>query len=359
MVLGGSDEMKKTLKIIWILFVIILLTACGKSQEQMVSEQLELGMKFLTEENYEQAMLTFQKVIDLEPKTWEAYKGMATILERQKDYEQAASNMEQGIAQVGSENISTEDIDMLVKIYKNWLDEATEKGDLDLVLIIYDKILTFRPDEVEIREKKEEKKAVSLYQEQLKTMAETIAQEENYNFSDSLILSDEFQNLIKNLKEPIIFTTESGSYIGIYPGGYIYNGEMLEGVRQGNGRWYYGDISRITIMEGTWSHDAPNGMATITEVINLDEIKRTDKIERGEGHTYTNYTKTICNLSNGIYEGTGEIIWGMETGTVHEWYVTYKKGILQLLDENGVSYCRNCNAILRWTDNVFHIEGIE
>ena len=53
--------------------VIIVLTACAKS-----AEQLELGQRYLTEGKYEEAIVAFSKVIDLDPNEIQAYTGVIT-----------------------------------------------------------------------------------------------------------------------------------------------------------------------------------------------------------------------------------------------------------------------------------------
>lgn len=67
--------MNKQIKIQFMimLFYLIMVAGCGKSVEQQIIEQLELGQKYLTEQNYEEAVVAFNKVIELEPKNREAY----------------------------------------------------------------------------------------------------------------------------------------------------------------------------------------------------------------------------------------------------------------------------------------------
>lgn len=67
----------KKLKGLFIIFAVIVLTACSKSLEQQIAEQLELGQKYLMEQNYEEAIVAFNKVIELEPKCIEAYYELA------------------------------------------------------------------------------------------------------------------------------------------------------------------------------------------------------------------------------------------------------------------------------------------
>ena len=52
---------------------------------QQIAEQLELGNKYLTEANYEQAIVAFNKVIELDPKIFEAYEKAAEVYIKQNN----------------------------------------------------------------------------------------------------------------------------------------------------------------------------------------------------------------------------------------------------------------------------------
>ena len=58
-----------------LLAVLLLLTACGKTAEAAWQEQYDLGVKYLSEGNYEEAIIAFTAAIDIDPKRYEAYIG--------------------------------------------------------------------------------------------------------------------------------------------------------------------------------------------------------------------------------------------------------------------------------------------
>jgi len=62
-----------------ILLIVMFLLACGKSIEKQIAEQMELGQKYLEEMNYEEAVVAFQKVIELDDRNVEAYLGKQQI----------------------------------------------------------------------------------------------------------------------------------------------------------------------------------------------------------------------------------------------------------------------------------------
>ena len=51
-----------------LLAVLLLLTACGQTAEAAWQEQYDLGMKYLSEGNYEEAIIAFTAAIEIDPK---------------------------------------------------------------------------------------------------------------------------------------------------------------------------------------------------------------------------------------------------------------------------------------------------
>ena len=69
--------MKKILQTgVILLIILIFLVGCGKSVEKQIAEQLELGNKYLTEADCEQAIVAFNKVIKLDEKNTAGYVGL-------------------------------------------------------------------------------------------------------------------------------------------------------------------------------------------------------------------------------------------------------------------------------------------
>lgn len=61
-----------------VVLVVLLCAACGKSTEQQVAEQLELGQRYLEEMDYEQAIIAFTKTIGIDEKNIDALVGRAS-----------------------------------------------------------------------------------------------------------------------------------------------------------------------------------------------------------------------------------------------------------------------------------------
>ena len=82
-----------------------MLAACGKTQKLSAAEFLDLGEKYLAELNYEQAIVQFLGVIEVEPKNVRAYLGGADAylhLDKQAD---AVNLLTGGVEATDSQNL--------------------------------------------------------------------------------------------------------------------------------------------------------------------------------------------------------------------------------------------------------------
>jgi len=83
--------------IVTLIIAVLFLVSCGRSLDVRIREQLDLGQKYLTELNYEQAVLAFTKAIELDPKNAEAYTGLGSAYLGQKKYDEAVSAYETAV----------------------------------------------------------------------------------------------------------------------------------------------------------------------------------------------------------------------------------------------------------------------
>lgn len=92
--------MRKYLSIV--LSLILLLTGCGKSQIGPTwQEQYDLGVRYLSEGNYEEAIIAFTAAIEIDPKQEDAYIGLAEVYAAQGDTGKATEILDKGIAEIG------------------------------------------------------------------------------------------------------------------------------------------------------------------------------------------------------------------------------------------------------------------
>lgn len=77
---------------------LMLLAACGKSVEAHWQEQYDLGEKYLSELNYDQALMAFSKAIEIDEKQVDAYLGRAQVYLHQENYEAAIADYTSALA---------------------------------------------------------------------------------------------------------------------------------------------------------------------------------------------------------------------------------------------------------------------
>lgn len=67
--------MRRSIYAVGILVLCLLLTACGRTSKAAWQEQYDLGVKYLSQGNYEEAIIAFTAAIDIDPRRYEAYIG--------------------------------------------------------------------------------------------------------------------------------------------------------------------------------------------------------------------------------------------------------------------------------------------
>lgn len=71
----GERRMKRLSFMLLTIALILSLCACGQSADKRWQEQYDLGMKYLSEGNYEEAVIAFTAAIEIDPKRADAYIG--------------------------------------------------------------------------------------------------------------------------------------------------------------------------------------------------------------------------------------------------------------------------------------------
>lgn len=97
--------MRKRLNGQWIfglvLMLVVLLTACGQNVETKWQEQYDLGIKYLSEGNYEEAIIAFTEAIKVDPKQAPAYVKLSEAYKGQGNMDQAKKILEDGLTVCG------------------------------------------------------------------------------------------------------------------------------------------------------------------------------------------------------------------------------------------------------------------
>ena len=180
-----------------------------------------------------------------------------------------------------------------------------------------------------------------------------VTDSKNYYWNAAPNYEEAYYLRTSELDGPVFFDYE-GQYIGVYPNGYVYYGEVTNSERSGHGLWY--DVSEYgyMIVDCTWSDDKPNGHADIYSY--RDE----SKMDKQPNYTYYTYSAhESVDVINGIYDGESTLILYKDAGESHEWHVTYANGYMQT-DGNGyASICVDCGAKLGLGDYQYTVYGIE
>lgn len=122
---------KINLRIMLTFAVLLFCTACGKSEEERIAEQLELGNRYLEEMDYEQAIMAFNKVIEIDAKQAQAYTGLLKAYLGENQSENAELIVEKGIETFSSnENSDQENIREFFKTIEKYYAQLGNEEEL-------------------------------------------------------------------------------------------------------------------------------------------------------------------------------------------------------------------------------------
>ena len=97
-------------KVILLLTLVLLLTlcCCGKKNNGTTwQEQYDLGVRYLSDGNYEEAIIAFTAAIEIDPKRPEAYLGLVGAYIGTGNLDAARKALEDGLAATGDPEIQT------------------------------------------------------------------------------------------------------------------------------------------------------------------------------------------------------------------------------------------------------------
>ena len=96
---------KRITNILTVFLILVLLAACSTGSKASLAELLDLGEKYLLELNYEQAVVQFLKVIEVEPMNPRGYTGVAEAYMGLDQTENAIDALKLGFQRTGDNNI--------------------------------------------------------------------------------------------------------------------------------------------------------------------------------------------------------------------------------------------------------------
>ena len=91
------------LKALALWFCAMLMLAGCASKAESYQDKYDLGVKYVSEGNYEEAILALNAAIEIDPKQVDAYLTLADIYIQQNNTDAAIAVIEQGLATLGSD----------------------------------------------------------------------------------------------------------------------------------------------------------------------------------------------------------------------------------------------------------------
>ena len=318
------------MKIRWtsfLLCMLVLLTACGQSAPTW-QEQYDLGVRYLSEGNYEEAIIAFTVAIEIDPKRAEAYIGLADAYTGQGDMEKAQAVLEKAIEAVGETEDLRVALDALAAASGPPLNEygaLAFEYYMDEFASLADKEQSFIKDVIAALETNDKEKMLEWTENVIKTLNGT---EEEYGYAD--------------------FDTKYGGYkIKVYINAHQtatgYSKYLSAEIRPENGTGY---LVQVTIINGPdaqyedrerWEYyDYYSGNCTNWqwhgEIVGVDQrmvwSKRRDSYSE---------EKSVGTMNVGLRDGVTTVTWvgydctdgGMVVSSPETTRTTiYEKGIL-------------------------------
>ena len=319
----------------------LLLSSCGQSAPTW-QEQYDLGVRYLSEGNYEEAIIAFTAAIEIDPKRAEAYVG------RGDAYIGSGETADNLTAALADYEAALELDETLVDAYLGIANIYIIFEEYDLARSILEQGLTTTGSDVRIEEKIEHLPETQPELSQLETkIVETAYSNLEKGLYDELAL--EVRDLLLNeeltdeeLEDKLLTYVFDGNnfsenFTGIglqilkdnvWSELSFYFGKFSEGKREGNGVainvpivFSKNDLPLYNLFEGYWSNGLPNGEGAYTMV--------------GSGSTringllvpHRNFYSWTGNFTNGLFDGT-------IVGTRREDDTIYSQGTVDY--KNGV-----------------------
>ena len=91
-----KTSVMKGVAMIWLVICMMLSSCGGQSTESAWQEQYDLGIRYLSDGNYEEAIIAFTAAIEIDPKRAETYEGLANAYIAAGDEDAALAILEEG-----------------------------------------------------------------------------------------------------------------------------------------------------------------------------------------------------------------------------------------------------------------------
>ena len=120
--------MKRITALLLTALLLLSLAACGGKGSWQ--EQYDLGMRYLNEGNYQEAVIAFEAAIKIDPKRPEAYLGAAEAYTGLGDADSARKILEKGYAETNDSTLITYEAPQIEELYSEDFDYTYGMGDI-------------------------------------------------------------------------------------------------------------------------------------------------------------------------------------------------------------------------------------
>lgn len=333
--------------------LVVVIVSSG-APKHALKKQLGLGEKYLTDLDYENAILAYEGAILIDPKNTDAYLGLgeaylklAEEKQSEDDYDAAMTLLDTGISklQEGLDNTGDEEIKKKLDEIEDKKAENEEKRKRKLEEIAEGEEKK-KAEEEKKKAEEERKQEYQTYDQVESGVLADIAKALSENHTKSAfdyMFSDAYSDLISDMKNsqvesqivntpygPIgVYHIESGSYaeVGNY---YIYCGDFKDRMKDGFGKWLEADIvppqewqtsphQSRSYYECNFAEDMPNGEAVKYSFDNEEDDEM--HIDR-RGNVVNGLWDGRVMIMNGTWSATEDGSVGtFEGGELENWYM--------------------------------------
>ena len=154
--------MKKILVCFSLIILLIFTVGCNRYSESIWQEKYDLGERYLLEENYEQAAIIFEELIEIDPMRPEGYTKAAEAYIALERFDDAQDIIQLGFERTGDASLEPEQL--YSRLYHSWADNVwqqnyelgikyLEDDEYSLAQECFDKMIFIYPDRPEGYEK--------------------------------------------------------------------------------------------------------------------------------------------------------------------------------------------------------------
>ena len=294
--------------------------------------QIKLAYKLLDEGSYEEAILAFDKAIEIDVRRDKAYIGKADVYVARFD-ENTLDDIKKVLEIAYGHHYNDDNV---VSAIMRLANELMEKGQGELAMALLDYGFELTKDERIVEHKNE---VFNIFAGGFLSDLYGMFEAGNKEAVRKEIQSDKYLNFAKLVNDAdykyIYFPDKNKSQTGKgialyyvenknYGKVFVYYGDFEKGNRSGSGTWAGANGIQYYWYEGQWSNDAPNGEGEL--IIVKDE----SKINKEPGHTYAITTSVKGAFKDGKYHGAIYETWYMDDGDTIAWNpITSIDGIYQ------------------------------